>query len=298
MALAISVAPARSLLLRDRCSCVLAAPRSPRASRPDPAGSDTVLAPRHTAIRTHRSLLGSAVFLVDMCPMRPYPPPSKDVLTAFIYHSVQLERLPITFGDISRSMTLKETDADMIPRRWSLQSINHVLKIAKEDNLLKDLEWTKTLHKMLFEPIVRHEWITASDQSFPPTAVGTYRLTEKFIGTPVCPTVPNTPLMEELRQKLVKLDQRLATKMTNRRLLTPDDLMTSEQPPTWPTSTSVASTLLDGSNRVGRLVENCLRSTGSCMANLLLRANRKMTSSKNSKLINVSSMTAHQRQFK
>lgn len=194
--------------------------------------------------------------------MRPFPPPSKEALTAFIYHSVQLERLPITFGDISKSMTLKETDADIDPHACGhFKAINHVLKITKEDSLLKDIEWTKTLHKMLFEPIVRHDWITASDQPFPPAAVGTYRLTEKFIGNTRMPNPFQIPrLMEELRQKLLQLDQRLATKMTNARLLTPEDLKDIR------TTAHMANLdiccikpFLDGSNRVGRLVENCLR---------------------------------------
>lgn len=194
--------------------------------------------------------------------MRTFPVPSKDTLISFIYHTHQLERIGITYDDIHKSMTMKESDIQINPYACGhFKAINIVSNLARNDNLLDSFDWVKKIHETIMIPVSNHDYYTLNPEGFPRFAAGVYRTLDKRLGKLIMPSPIKIPaLLDKLRIKLKELDKKLAPKMTNLRLLTPQELEDIRNTSYYANlEISCIKPFLDGSNRTARLVENCLR---------------------------------------
>lgn len=195
--------------------------------------------------------------------MRVFPRPSQDLLIDHIYHSARLDRLPISYDEIRKCLKKKEGDVDVNPHAIGhFKAINFVLAKAPEENALQDIHGLlKKIHNLLGLPVAEHDRKTLNLSPLLPSDCGTYRTSPSVLGNRPCPNpMTISTSVSKLGQNLLRLDAKMAPKMTNSRLFTPDDLKEMSQGAYQAHLQLCAlQPFKEASNRVARLFENLLR---------------------------------------
>lgn len=206
--------------------------------------------------------------------MRNFPKPDLNQLKHFVIQTNLLERLPMNITTIETALKEgKETGDPLATGQFS--AVNMVLRdIAPRDDLIPQpeklrgeldshdhLKWMRDLHTAMMTPIYLHGQKVLDPYAPPKHTIGTYRSSRKVLGPRVMPspiTIKKT--LHRWLLDLAKYNKDISLKLNNPRMLSKMDIHDIAMH-AYHAGIQICciKPFEDGSNRIGRLVENAIR---------------------------------------
>lgn len=194
--------------------------------------------------------------------MRIFPKPEQDYLISFAYHSIRLEKVPISQKDIDETLNQTQVNTHL---EGHLKAVNLVLELAGNELLLpktpkpnEDITWMKRIHKNLFESLLQESHMMMNqDMIYAIGSPGSWRTTS----IKDCPSPFEVPqLLQELIEDLANFHNNFRAKIETPYGLSYDDLqILSEKAYETNLKICYIQPFQFGSNRVARFTENLLR---------------------------------------
>lgn len=205
--------------------------------------------------------------------MRVFPKPDLDVLKAFVIHTNLLERLPMNTAIVETAIKEGKEHGDPLAV-GQFSAINIVLSLSPDDawlpaptSLINELDshdklkWLRDLHSALMTPIANLAEKKLDPNGPPRHQIGTYRSSRKTLGHRVMPSPLSVRRhLHELLRDVAQFNKDIALKLKNPFMLSKMDIQAiADQAYTANLRICCIKPFEDGSNRLGRLVENALR---------------------------------------
>lgn len=207
---------------------------------------------------------------------RTYPNPAQESLIAFIYHTHRLERIPMSKKDIELAQSRSEPNHYV---EGHMRAINRVLQLAsnselvpnKIDNVFEFDEhfgWIKQLHEHIMKPIAEFGRMTLDPDYIHHTNVGNYRQVPKVIITETEFQITRVDmpdpliirkLLSEWADDLCQFHNKMRRTIEIGRYSGEEVDLLLDKAYEANLRISCIKPFTDGSNRLGRLVENLLR---------------------------------------
>lgn len=213
---------------------------------------------------------------IDPLKMRTFPQPSQDTLIAFIYHTNRIERVPMNKKIIEDTLAQKEPNPYV---EGHLRAITLVQQLAVDPDLLpkqvknifefdEKFSWLKRLHRNIMRPIAELSTMTIDPELIRPSEVGNYRQSIKSIRSERDNRIVDIEMPGPLtiREHLKDWANNICSFHNNIRRTIDYGRYTNQDADAMIDKAYEANLQLccikpftDGSNRLGRLVENLLR---------------------------------------
>lgn len=207
---------------------------------------------------------------------RVFPNPDNDLLIAYIYHTHRIERIPMS------KKTIEDTLAQRDPNPYvegHLRAITLVLELAVKPDLIPEtvtsiydfdekFGWLKRLHRNIMRPVAEHGQMLHDYSYIHPTQVAVFRDSEKSLTTERDGKIIEVEMPDPLkiRELLLAWSQDLcAFNQEHLRLINyghynnEEAEMLIQKAYEANLRISCIKPFSDGSNRLGRLVENLIR---------------------------------------
>lgn len=199
-----------------------------------------------------------------------FPSPSADTLTAFAYHSTRIERIPLSKQDIDQTLAgtkvnpffegqLKVCDLSlMLAANPDLIPPNQP---ANWQNSLQQLAFLQQYHRNLMNSIARYGIQMEDPTLIKPSQVGEWRDERKWVVDREMPSPIMVPHhLHDWWTDLIDFHNRYREKIEMPQLLDEEDLKAlADKAYEANLKLCCIKPFVDGSNRLGRIIENLLR---------------------------------------
>ena len=210
-------------------------------------------------------------------PQRVFPNPTQDTLIAFIYHTNRIERIPMNKRTIDAALSQKESDPYV---EGHLRAITLIQQLATDPGLIPDkvttifdfdnkFPWLRRIHRNVMRPVAEFGVMQLDTSYIHPTDVGVYRSSHKFLkrhderGNLFQVNMPDPIFVRELltewAQDLCKFHNEYKGTIDYGRYTQDDVKLFVDKAYESNLKLCCIKPFEDGSNRVGRLIENLLR---------------------------------------
>lgn len=207
---------------------------------------------------------------------RIFPNPDQETLIAFIYHTHRLERIPMNKKSIEQAISKTEPNHFV---EGHLRAINRVLQLAPQYDLIPNkidnvfefddkFDWIKKIHQNIMKPIADFGQMTLDGSYIHHTNVGVYRQIPKSITTETEFQITKVDmpdpivirkLLTEWAEDICQFHNKMNRIIDFGRYADEDVELLIDKAYEANLRISCIKPFTDGSNRLGRLVENLLR---------------------------------------
>jgi hypothetical protein len=199
-----------------------------------------------------------------------FPNPSHDTLTAFVYHTTRLERIPVFKSDLDKTLS----GADIKPNlEGQFKAIKVVINLAPNPELLplspprdhiqalQQLKFLRVLHLNQFKTVAEENVKLLDTTNLQPNDVGRWRQGPLFMASTEMPNpIKIQFLLFDWWSDLINFFNTYRSKIETPGTLEQDDLIKISKK-AYETNLKLCciKPFQDGSNRTARLVENLIR---------------------------------------